>query len=497
MRPARSRTARAAVALTTSAVVALAASGCAARFDRPPAGTQAVDQGGVTPDQGGVPVVPGGPPGGTTGAAAPSATTAPTQGPVTTGGTTGGTTGTTGGSATGGTSGSTGGSTGGPIDPGPTTGIKGTTITVGLFVPKTGAAPVPPTVDAQAQNYFDYVKSKGGLNGRNVTIKIYDTGSTEAGARSAVQQAVSDGIFAAVSLDRLTVEARLTAELHAAHIPHLVAQLPPATTVPDDAFYIGMNQLHHGPQIADYMVHTLHKAKLGVIIETDPGLNAARDAFVKEAGALGASVYKNTINPDQTDYTAQVNALCASKAETTWLYMAPTPAVNIAVEYRQLCPAQKMTWVGNSISWGFNLVLTPAAGALDGAKVFSPWGGLRDPRYATFNKVDDDGQTEAIITARDVTERRMADEALRESEERYRGLVQASPDAVALMGLDGHILLCNEQAAALHGFKAVENLVGLNGFHFIAPDHPGGCSGRNRDQGRVRRAAPGRLTFPR
>ncbi|MDP9182213.1 MAG: hypothetical protein M3P04_05490, partial [Actinomycetota bacterium] len=37
---------------------------------------------------------------------------------------------------------------------------------------------------------------------------------------------------------------------------------------------------------------------------------------------------------------------------------------------------------------GFNLVLTPAAGALDGAKVFSPWGGLRDPRYATFNKQD-------------------------------------------------------------------------------------------------------------
>ncbi|MDP9182256.1 MAG: ABC transporter substrate-binding protein [Actinomycetota bacterium] len=261
-------------------------------------------------------------------------------------------------------------------------------------MPKRGAAPVPPTVDAQAQNYFDYVKSKGGINGRNVTIKVYDTESTEKGARSAVQQAVSDGIFAAVSLDRLTVEAKLTAELHAAHIPHLVAQLPPSTTVPDDAFVIGMNQLEHGPQIAAYMVHTLRKTKLGVMIETDPGLNAARDAFVNKAGALGASVYKNTINPDQSDYTAQVNALCASKAETTWLYMAPTPAINIAVEYRQLCPAQKMTWVGNNISWGFNLALTPAAGALDGAKAFSPWGGLSDPRYATFNRVDDDAASD-------------------------------------------------------------------------------------------------------
>ena len=98
-------------------------------------------------------------------------------------------------------------------------------------------------------------------------------------------------------------------------------------------------------------------------------------------------------------------------------------------------------------------------------------GSWRDLECVGRIRTGDDGQTEAIITARDVTERRVADEALRESEERYRGLVQASPDAVALMGLDGRILLCNEQAAALHGFKAVEYLVGLNGFHFIAPDY--------------------------
>ena len=388
------RPARLAVA-PLAAAVALSSAGCAARFDRPAQGTQQVDQSGLTPDQGGVPGAPSAGPG-TTGGEVPGIT--PSLGPGAPVGTTGGTTGTTGGTSSTGTTGTTGGgSTGGStgsVPAGATTGIKGTTITVGLFVPKTGAAPVPPTVDAQAQNYFDYVKSKGGINGRNVTIKIYDTGSTEAGARSAVQQAVSDGIFAAVSLDRLTVEAKLTAELHNAHIPHLVAQLPPATTIPDDAFYIGMNQLHHGPQIADYMTHVLKKTKVGVVIETDPGLNAARDAFTKRAQADGASVYKNTIDPSQNDYSAQVSALCASKAETTWLYMAPTPAINIAVEYRQLCPTQKMVWVGNNISWGFNLALSPAAGALDGAKVFSPWGGLRDPRYATFNQVDTAGQTD-------------------------------------------------------------------------------------------------------
>jgi hypothetical protein len=74
--------------------------------------------------------------------------------------------------------------------------------------------------------------------------------------------------------------------------------------------------------------------------------------------------------------------------------MAPNVAINIAVEYKNQCPGQTMVWVGNNISWGFNLVISPAAGALDGAKVFSPWGGLHDPRYATFNKEDDQGQTD-------------------------------------------------------------------------------------------------------
>ncbi len=83
------------------------------------------------------------------------------------------------------------------------------------------------------------------------------------------------------------------------------------------------------------------------------------------------------------------------------------------------------------------------------------------------------GQAVAIVTARDITERKRAEQALREGEERYRGLVQACPDAVALMDLSGKILLCNERAAILHGFTAVDDVLGLNGFDFIAPEDRG------------------------
>ena len=394
MLPARSRSSRLALAIGASALLVLTSTGCAARFDRPAAGSQALDQGGGLPvDQGGLPVVPTQHAGqGTTGGTA-GGTTGPVLGPSSTGGTTGssatGTTGTTG--STGSTGGTTGGTTG-SVPAGSTTGISGTTITVGLFVPKTGAAPVPPTIDAQVQNYFDYVKSKGGIWGRNVTVKIYDTQSTEAGARSAVQQAISDKVFIAVSLDRLTVAGALTTALHNAGIPHLVTQLPPSYKVPSDAFVIGMDQVKHGPQIADYMAHTLKAKKVGIVIETDPGLYAARDAFIKEAKAQGMQVvHSEAVDPSANQYLSEAQKLKNDGADAVWLYMAPNVAINISKESQSI--AYHPTWVGNNISWGFNLALTPASGALDGARAFSPWGGLNDPRYKVFNQVDNQGRT--------------------------------------------------------------------------------------------------------
>jgi ABC-type branched-subunit amino acid transport system substrate-binding protein len=389
VRPARSRSSRAAVAVGATALLLLTS--CSARFDRPPPGTEAVSQGdGLTPDQGGVPVAPNGQPlggttglpgttGGTTGVRPGTTGTGGSTGSVTTGGTTGTAGGTSGGTSTGGSTGS--------VPAGSTEGISGSTIKIGLFVPKRGAAPVPPTVDAQVQNYFDYVKQKGGIWGRNVTVKVYDTQSTEADARTAVQSAQKDKIFAAVSLDRLTVEGALINALHNAGIPHLVTQVPPKLKLPSDAFVIGADQLLHGPQIADYMAHTLKAKKVGIVTETDPGLYPARDAFIKEARAQGLEVvHSEAVDPNAGQYLSEAQKLKNDGADAVWLYMAPNVAINIAKESQSI--SYHPTWVGNSISWGFNLSLTPAAGAFDGAVAFSPWGGLSDPRYKVFNQVD-------------------------------------------------------------------------------------------------------------
>ncbi|MFX0115173.1 MAG: PAS domain S-box protein [Candidatus Hodarchaeota archaeon] len=70
----------------------------------------------------------------------------------------------------------------------------------------------------------------------------------------------------------------------------------------------------------------------------------------------------------------------------------------------------------------------------------------------------------------DITDQKQAVGALRESEEKYRSLVEMSPDGISLTKLDGAILMTNQQGAKMLGFDDTEKVVGRNAFDFVAPE---------------------------
>jgi PAS domain S-box-containing protein len=60
--------------------------------------------------------------------------------------------------------------------------------------------------------------------------------------------------------------------------------------------------------------------------------------------------------------------------------------------------------------------------------------------------------------------------ALRESEARYRNLVEISPDAIALTDLQGKVVYTTARALEFHQFETIDEIIGVNTFDLIAPE---------------------------
>lgn len=76
-----------------------------------------------------------------------------------------------------------------------------------------------------------------------------------------------------------------------------------------------------------------------------------------------------------------------------------------------------------------------------------------------FGQRDDHGlATQALYVCEDITERKHAEEALRQSEQRYRHLFEQSGELLLVHDGEGRIVDCNDQACAAHGYGCQEML---------------------------------------
>ncbi|MFH1821371.1 MAG: PAS domain-containing protein [Methanobacteriota archaeon] len=75
----------------------------------------------------------------------------------------------------------------------------------------------------------------------------------------------------------------------------------------------------------------------------------------------------------------------------------------------------------------------------------------------------------ASAIAHDITERKRAEEALHDSEERLRTIINSSPEAIVVTDADMNVVSCNQAALKIAGLSSKDELIGKYAFDFIIP----------------------------
>lgn len=76
-----------------------------------------------------------------------------------------------------------------------------------------------------------------------------------------------------------------------------------------------------------------------------------------------------------------------------------------------------------------------------------------------------------VSVVRDITERKQAEEAMMESEEQYRSILNASPDNITITDLEGRILMISPAAKKMFGYEPDFNrFTGMRLLDFIVPE---------------------------
>jgi len=93
----------------------------------------------------------------------------------------------------------------------------------------------------------------------------------------------------------------------------------------------------------------------------------------------------------------------------------------------------------------------------------------RDYELVDMPLENDDGSVSKLEVFQDITDRKLAEKALEESEQRFRTIIESAPLTI-LAVRDGKFVFVNPAGASLHGYESPGDMIGLDAIENVAPE---------------------------
>jgi branched-chain amino acid transport system substrate-binding protein len=224
-------------------------------------------------------------------------------------------------------------------------GVSATTVLLGGTVPLSGEAAAFGTVGPGAKAYFDYVNSKGGVNGRKIEYRYYDDAYNPAQTVQLTRRLVEqDKVFAIFNAVGTANNLAIRDYLNAQKVPQLFAGDGSQALGGASARYpwtVGFLPSYRGEGavLGRDIVGSRPRARVAVLLEnTELGKDMTRGLSRAIAGRGPRIVASEPYELTSTDVVAQVARLKASGADTLMLFATPKFMIQAIVA------AQKLAW---------------------------------------------------------------------------------------------------------------------------------------------------------
>ncbi|MGE4536463.1 MAG: ATP-binding protein [Desulfovibrio sp.] len=125
----------------------------------------------------------------------------------------------------------------------------------------------------------------------------------------------------------------------------------------------------------------------------------------------------------------------------------------VGLPFAELLPVEAVEHLHGLFSGDF------AAGRLETVLTRPGGKGTTPPVEMTFRMAKGEDGPIAVIVARDVSERKKSEMALRRAEEKYRGIVENAAEGIFQSSLDGRLISANPAMAAILGFASPRELM--------------------------------------